>query len=53
MRISPEGRLKWHVEAPKNLQSSTVLGIGSDRDRNIWLALDSGVSCVSAENGLS
>ena len=53
MRISPEGRLKWHVEAPKNLQNSTVLGIGSDMDRNIWLALDSGVSCVSADNGFS
>lgn len=53
MRISPDGRLKWHVEAPQNLQNSTVLGIGSDMDRNIWLALDSGVSCIGADNGFS
>lgn len=51
-RISPEGKEVWHVDSGNTLQSNTVLGIGCDIDGNIWLGLDSGISCINGNRHL-
>lgn len=44
--LDGEGSLLWKLNNSNGLQNETVLGMVSDRDGNIWLALDDGVSMI-------
>lgn len=48
--ISGQGRKMWSVNSLNALDSDTVLGMSFDRDGNLWMALDSGISMVSADS---
>lgn len=50
--LSSKGELLWSVEASGELESNTVLGIGGGIDGNVWLALDSGISCINSDNSI-
>jgi DNA-binding CsgD family transcriptional regulator len=43
------GKLLNHFNKENGLQNNTVLGIMSDRNRQLWLALDNGVDFISFE----
>lgn len=43
------GKLLNHFNKDNGLQNNTVLGIMSDRNRQLWLALDKGVDFISFE----
>ncbi len=45
--VSASGRLLWHVNSSNALSDNTILGIGSDKESNIWLAMDSGIAMIS------
>ncbi len=42
--IDKEGRPIQHLNQSKGLQNNTVLSLFSDRDNNLWLGLDRGIS---------
>jgi hypothetical protein len=41
------GNLLFHLHADNGLQNNTVLSIVQDKDSNIWLGLDKGISMVN------
>lgn len=45
--VSSEGDVIYHIDKKSGLQNNTVLSLFQDRDDNIWLALDNGISCVN------
>lgn len=44
--ISPQGQLKWHYNMQHLLANNTVLRLFSDRDNNVWAALDAGLALI-------
>ncbi len=40
------GHLQWVADTGNGLQNNTVLGFTCDRDNNVWVALDDGVSLI-------
>ena len=46
-RLSPEGQLWEHLHQKQGLQNNTVLSIFEDKERNVWLGLDNGISMVN------
>ncbi len=44
--IDKDGRYLWHVDRESGLQNDTILGMLRDRDGNIWVALDDGISII-------
>jgi len=40
---------KWHLNSANGMQNNTVLGLFSDREGNIWSALDHGIDYVAAD----
>jgi len=46
-QISDEGVLLRHINQEKGLHNNTVLSMFEDKDRNLWLGLDSGISVVN------
>ncbi len=53
--LDRKGRVIWKVNNDNGLQNNTVLGMFTDREENIWLALDRGIACVSSgtETGIA
>lgn len=45
--ISSKGDLLYHINQQKGLENNTILSIFEDRDANIWLGLDRGISCIN------
>lgn len=45
--LNQEGKLVWHLNSGNGLQNNTILGIECDRENNIWLALDKGISFIN------
>jgi len=45
--IEESGKLLYHLDVEKGLQSNTVLGLSSDNFGNVWLALDKGIDFIS------
>jgi ligand-binding sensor domain-containing protein/DNA-binding CsgD family transcriptional regulator len=45
--MDQDGRLIQRFSTAEGLQNSNVLGILSDRDRNIWLGLENGLSFIN------
>lgn len=46
------GDIIWTADAPRQLLNATVLGMAKDCEGNVWLALDSGLSCVFDNDNL-
>lgn len=51
--MTSEGKLKWHIHRDNGLYNNTVLGLYEDKERNVWAALDNGVSYIRINSGLS
>ncbi|MBP5217581.1 MAG: hypothetical protein J6Z47_01360 [Bacteroidales bacterium] len=47
------GHLKWSANTRNGLQNNTVLGFTTDRDKNVWVALDDGISLIKSNSALS
>ncbi|MDX1333132.1 MAG: triple tyrosine motif-containing protein, partial [Robiginitalea sp.] len=45
--LSPEGELVLHLNKENGLNNNTVLTLEEDRDGNLWIGLDNGVSVVN------
>lgn len=50
--LDMDGHLVWNADAPRQLYNATILGIGTDYEGNVWLALDSGLSCIYDNDNL-
>lgn len=44
--FSHDGTLKYHINTSNGLQNNTVLSMVEDRENNIWLGLDKGISRI-------
>jgi DNA-binding CsgD family transcriptional regulator len=50
--IRKDGKKLWTLNTSNVLQNNTVLGMYSDRDNNLWLALDKGISLLQLNSSL-
>ncbi|WP_329905086.1 hypothetical protein [Porphyromonas pogonae] len=50
--IGKDGALKWHLNIRNGLHNNTVLGLYEDRDKNIWAALDNGISNIQTNSNI-
>ena len=51
--INHDGTRRWHLNHQNGLNNNTVLGLFNDREGNIWVALDNGISYIQVNSGLS
>lgn len=51
--LNKYGRLLWKIDSKSNLINNTVLGLFCDRDNNIWVAFDNGISCIFHNSSIS
>lgn len=47
LNLSLDGTVRYHINASKGLANNTVLSFYQDRDSNIWVGLDNGLSCLN------
>lgn len=47
------GKGIWNIDKSNGLNNNTVLGLYEDSEKNIWVALDSGISYVETQSELS
>ena len=45
--LSPGGRLLLHLNKENGLNNNTVLSLAEDRDGNLWIGLDNGISVLN------
>jgi AraC family transcriptional regulator, chitin signaling transcriptional activator len=45
--LSPDGKISMHIDKKNGLQNNTVLSLLEDKDNNIWLGLDNGISVLN------
>ena len=50
--INLQGRKLWTLNTSNVLQNNTVLGMYCDRDNNLWLALDKGISLLQLNSSI-
>jgi len=50
--ISKNGQKRWTLNTSNVLQNNTVLGMCCDRDNNLWLALDKGISLIQLNSSI-
>ena len=48
--IDRNGNKLWHVNRGNGLNNNTILALFSDRDHNIWAALDNGISHIRTQS---
>lgn len=46
-RISKQGHIDYQINRSNGLANNTVLSLFEDRDHNIWLSLDNGISFIN------
>ncbi|TSA32586.1 MAG: hypothetical protein D4R64_15715 [Porphyromonadaceae bacterium] len=51
--IDKSGKPIQHINQAKGLQNNTVLSIFSDRDNNLWLGLDQGISFIEINSPIT
>lgn len=44
--LNKEGRFKYHISAEDGLSNDRVISTFLDRDKNLWLGLDNGISMI-------
>lgn len=47
------GHLQWTANTKNGLQNNTVLGFACDHDKDIWAALDDGISLIQCNSDIS
>lgn len=47
------GHLKWTANTKNGLLNNTVLGFTCDRDQNVWVAMDDGISLIQSSSNIS
>ncbi|HEX8270842.1 MAG TPA: triple tyrosine motif-containing protein [Flavobacterium sp.] len=45
--ISPKGALRYHITQSHGLGNNTILSLFEDADKNLWMGLDNGISCIN------
>ena len=50
--IDKQGRKLWTLNTSNVLQNNTVLGMYCDRDNNLWLALDKGITLLQLNSSI-
>jgi len=50
--INKQGQKLWSLNTSNVLQNNTVLGMFCDRESNLWLALDKGISLVQLNSSI-
>lgn len=50
--INENGEILYNLDQLNGLNDNTILSIYEDRDRNIWLGLDSGISVINQESAI-
>ncbi|MDO5607866.1 MAG: triple tyrosine motif-containing protein [Capnocytophaga sp.] len=50
--LDSEGNIRWHIDQSNGLGNNTVLGICEDKQQNLWVALDDGVSYINSNSEL-
>ena len=50
--IDKQGRKYWTLNSSNVLQNNTVLGMFCDRNNNLWLALDKGISLLQLNSSI-
>jgi len=53
MIIDREGKIVQHINRKKGLQNNTVLDLFTDRNGNLWLALDNGIDYVTVNSPIT
>lgn len=51
--LDKNGAIVQHVNRLSGLQNSTVLNLFSDRDSNLWIALDNGIDLLNTNSSIS
>ena len=51
--LKTDGSLLWQLNRDNGLYNNTVLGLFTDEDKNLWAALDNGVSHIRTNSPLS
>jgi ligand-binding sensor domain-containing protein len=51
--IDNKGKKLWHINRNNGLNNNTVLSLFSDRDYNLWVALDNGIAHIRSRSPLS
>lgn len=46
------GKALWHINKANGLQNNTILGLFEDKQKNIWVALDNGISYIDTQSDL-
>jgi len=50
--ISKDGKKRWTLNSSNVLQNNTVLGMYCDKDNNLWLCLDKGISLIKLNSSI-
>jgi len=50
--INKQGQKLWTLNTSNVLQNNTVLGMYCDRDNNLWLALDKGITLIQLNSSI-
>ena len=50
--INKQGQKLWTLNTSNVLQNNTVLGMCCDRDNNLWLALDKGITLIQLNSSI-
>lgn len=50
--VNKYGKKVWELNTTNILQNNTILGMYSDSENNIWLALDKGIAMINLGNSL-
>ncbi len=48
--LDKEGKVKYNINQNKGLNNNTVLSLFEDFDKNLWVGLDNGISCVNLKS---
>jgi len=47
--LSKEGKVRYHITQNKGLGNNTALSLFEDFDKNLWIGLDNGITCINLQ----
>lgn len=50
--LSREGKVRYHITQNTGLGNNTALSLFEDLDKNLWVGLDNGISCVNLQSAI-
>lgn len=51
--VDKKGHLLWHLNRDNQLNNNSVMGLFGDRENNLWVALDDGISFVHTNTSIT